>query len=586
MADVTYTIGADASKYERAIERVKSSTGAMGTAVKASALAIAGALTGAGLAFAAMAKQSLGVADNIHKLNLRLGISTEALSQYQLVAELSGVRFDTLTMGMQRMQRRISEAAQGSGVAADALNELGLSAEALNALKPDAQFESIAEAMRQVKDESDKTRLAMKLFDSGGVALLQTMTDGAGGIRSMRAEADALGMTLSQKGATDIANFNDAVAKLKRSTMALAQTTMVQLAPVLTEVANWLGANIPTAVGYAIEAYNWLSKTSVTVVEGVTTGLITFYDVLGKLPGTLGQPYRDAAEGLRAFRTELEDFQAYQVEVMDTSKSLAANANAATGQTQFGGLVGTDSGLQQQTKLRQAVADTADQLRADQIAKDLAYLNAREQAEIAYDERKLQHLLEQAEYEYQIQDAAEQRKADLEKTSRDAAAAASGQALDAMIGLAQGKNKELFEVLKAAAIAKSIVSTYSGAAQALDDYAYPYNLVVAASIIAYGMAQVAKISSTSFSGSGGTSGGSGSSGVSTTASPGSITATESAVDTGQIVDTQASNSGSLTINIQGDVLDEAYIDLMVEKINDAADREVYINQAAYANEVA
>jgi hypothetical protein len=580
--DVRYTIGADCSKYERAIDRVKSSTNSAGRVVKGAFGAAAVTLLGAAAGFAALAKQSLGVADNIHKLNLRLGVSTEALSQYQLVAETSGVEFNTLTMGFQRMQRRISEAAQGTGVAKDALAELGLSAQQLNQLKPDAQFEAIADAMAQVEGESNKTRLAMKLFDSGGVALLQTMTAGADGIRDMRQQADNLGMTLSQKGADDIAAFNDAMAMLTASTKGLAQTTMVQLAPILTEVANWLGANLPAAVNYAIEAYNWLSKTSVSVVRGVTSGLIGFYAVLGRLPGAIGQPYRDAAASLRDFRADLEAFQAYQLEVMDTSKSIAGNVNGAGGQLDFAQLPGVDERLKSQSKAAQQVAATDEKLRQEKLARELDFLNATQQAELEYDQRKLQHLLEQANAEYEIQDEAERKKAALEKRSQDAAASASGQALDAMLSVAQSKNKQLFQILKAAAIAKSIVSTYSGAAQALDDYAYPYNLVVAASIIAYGMAQVAKISSTSFNGSS-----AGASGTPTSASPGSITnpATGSTVDTGPVVSGQQESGGTLTINIHGDIMNEDFVDSMVEKINEASDRDVYINQSNYARDL-
>lgn len=585
--DVRYTIGADCSKYERAIERVKSSTRGAGQVVKYAFGAATGVLLGAAAGFSALAVKSLGTADSIHKLNLRLGVSTEALSQYQLVAETSGVEFNTLTMGFQRMQRRISEAAQGTGVASDALKELGLDAQQLNQLQPDAQFEAIADAMAQVGSESDKTRLAMKLFDSGGVALLQTMTGGAAAIRDMRKQADDLGMTLSQQGANDIAAFNDAMAMLKNSTKALAQTTMVKLAPILTDVANWLGANLPKAVQYAIDAYNWLSRTSVRVVSAVTGGLIKFYDLLGKLPGSIGQPYRDAAASLRGFHMDLEDFQAYQLQVMDTSKSLAANINQASGNLNFAQLPGVDESLKNQTKAAQAVAGAEDQQRAEKIQRELDYLNAVQQAELEYDVAKLKHLQEQAAAEYAIQDELERKKADLERRSRDAASNASGQALNSMIAMAQGKNKELFQILKAAAIAKSIVSTYSGAAQALDDYAYPYNLVVAASIIAYGMAQVAKISSTSFNGSGGTSGNTSTGGVNTTVPAGSITGTSTGgtVDTGPVVSSQEESRGTLTINIHGDVWNEDLVDTLVEKINDAADRDVYINQSNYATDL-
>ncbi len=182
------------------------------TLAKRAAAGLTGALSVG--AFAGAIGQTVDFGDKIQKLSDRLGISTEALSQYQHVAELSGVSFQTLTMGLQRMVRRISEAANGTGEAKDALKELGLEALALEKLQPDAQFEVLAEALSHVKDSSDRVRLSMKLFDSEGVALLQTMTKGAAGIRQMRQEADALGLTLSRQEADEMARYNDQITKM------------------------------------------------------------------------------------------------------------------------------------------------------------------------------------------------------------------------------------------------------------------------------------------------------------------------------------------------------------------------------------
>ena len=40
--------------------------------------------------------------------------------------------------------------------------------------------------------------------------------------------------------------------------------------------------------------------------------------------------------------------------------------------------------------------------------------------------------------------------------------------------------------------------------------------------------------------------------------------------------------GTLTINIHGDILNEEYIDMLVDKINAADDRDVFINQSLSA----
>ena len=107
--------------------------------------------------------ESLQAADSINKISDRLGVSTEALSEYEQVAALTGVTQRELTLGWQRQGRRISEAARGSGAAADALKELGLEASALNQLELDQQFEILADALNNVTNETDRVRLAQKL---------------------------------------------------------------------------------------------------------------------------------------------------------------------------------------------------------------------------------------------------------------------------------------------------------------------------------------------------------------------------------------------------------------------------------------
>jgi len=182
---------------------------------KLAAAGVAGIAVVAAIKLNKMAIEAVNAGDAIQKLSIRLGISTEALSQYRHVATLSGVSFETLSMGMQRMTRRVSEAAQGTGEAVKALAELNISAVELNKLAPEDQFEIIADKMAELGSKSDKVRLSMKLFDTEGVALVQTMEKGAAGIREMRDEADRLGLTLSKETADKMAKAKDEIARME-----------------------------------------------------------------------------------------------------------------------------------------------------------------------------------------------------------------------------------------------------------------------------------------------------------------------------------------------------------------------------------
>ena len=205
-----------------------------------------------------VAQEALRGADEINKLSTQLGISTEALSQYQFVAERTGVSFNALTTALQRQSRRIAEAAQGTGVAASALDDLGLSAQALQQLAPEQQFEIIAERIDKVENSSQKVALAFKLWDSEGVKLLRTTEGGAAAIQALRTEADDAGLTISQQFAASASEAQDALTRVGSISSALSITLASQLAPIISDVANFIARNLPRAVDFAIRAFNGL----------------------------------------------------------------------------------------------------------------------------------------------------------------------------------------------------------------------------------------------------------------------------------------------------------------------------------------
>ena len=235
--------------------------------IKTLALASAGAITGMGAALLATTKSTADAHDSVGKFASRIGITTEALSQYQTVAEFSGVSTETLNMGFQRMTRRISEAAQGTGVAVNALDELDISIESIQSLAPDQQFEAIAGALDGVANQSDKARLAMQFFDSEGVALLQTMEGGVEGLTAMKEEAIRFGTVVSTQAAANAAQFNDSLTRMGMAFEGLRNSIGERFMPILTELnnrfANFIADNRGAILDFGekvITAFAWIAE--------------------------------------------------------------------------------------------------------------------------------------------------------------------------------------------------------------------------------------------------------------------------------------------------------------------------------------
>lgn len=160
-------------------------------------------------------KSQMAVLDTVAKTSRRLGIQAERLQELHHAAKLSGVGISTMNMALQRMTRRLAEAAGGTGESVKAIKELGLDARKLAAMAPDKALAEIAEALEKVTNQADKVRLAFKLFDSEGVSLLQTLEGGSATLQQAAKDLKALGGAVSTGDIAKIEKLNDQITRLK-----------------------------------------------------------------------------------------------------------------------------------------------------------------------------------------------------------------------------------------------------------------------------------------------------------------------------------------------------------------------------------
>lgn len=257
------------TRAQKLAKKLGASFASLGRIAKKGALVATAAIGAITAALVIMTQRTVAAGDEVHKMGLRIGVSTEALSEYRHVAELSGVTFTNLTIGWQRQTRRIAEAAQGFGEAKGALKELGLVAEELVEKSPDEQFEIIAASIMEVKNSSDRVRLAMKLWDSEGVSLLQTMENGTEGLKAMRAEAHALGIVFSAEDAAASVFFKDTVTRL--GTAIQGTTKSISLMIIRN---NFVIKSIELAQNQFIAATKWVNTNREALMEWSKTGII------------------------------------------------------------------------------------------------------------------------------------------------------------------------------------------------------------------------------------------------------------------------------------------------------------------------
>ena len=200
------------------------------------ALIGAAGIAGVGL----LIKNSLKTIDVLAKTATKIGTTTEALSKLHFAADITGVKTETVNMAMQRFTRRLSEATRGTGEAKDALKRLNIDANTLIELPLDQQMLQLADAFSAVGNDAEKVSLAMKLFDSEGVSLVNTLKLGSEGMKELFGEAEMLGLVMSAKAAKGVEEANDALTRLFSIFRGVTHQVTAAFAPAIKEITDWL----------------------------------------------------------------------------------------------------------------------------------------------------------------------------------------------------------------------------------------------------------------------------------------------------------------------------------------------------------
>lgn len=269
---------------------------------------------GGAAGFGYLVKSSLNATDSLAKTAAKIGTTTDALSKLQYAASITGVEQNTLNMAMQRFTRRTAEAAKGTGEAKGAIRELGLDAKQLQKLPLDQKMMVLADAFANVDSKADKLRIAFKLFDSEGAALVNTLALGADGMSQLFDKAELLGIVMSQDAATGAEAANDALSDLFSVVRGLKDQFSAALAPAITTAVNtFTNFIIRTA-----DASGGIQKLAQTMAIDFLNGVKGALGALDRFATGLDKVIAKAHK----FFTEFET-RALQKEMKDVAKEMS-----------------------------------------------------------------------------------------------------------------------------------------------------------------------------------------------------------------------------------------------------------------------
>ena len=201
---------------------------------------MATAAVAAATAVAKLTLDSSKWADDLNTLSKQTGISTEDLQKYQYAADRIDVSLDTLTGSMSKLTRNMNSARDGSGAAAEAFAELGVSVTDSSGELRDNEdvFKEVVKALGNIDNETERDAKAMAIFGKSAQELNPLILGGAEALEELGAQAEAAGLILEQGSLDKLNELKDATDGLKATAEAAGHAFSVQFASPMASAVN------------------------------------------------------------------------------------------------------------------------------------------------------------------------------------------------------------------------------------------------------------------------------------------------------------------------------------------------------------
>lgn len=176
-------------------------TGKIGRSMAKAGTVMLGANAAVGGSILAVGKSTADYAGDMYDMARGAGIGVEAFQKLAYAGRMSGVETEKLSASLVKFDRMVAEATGGNKTYMQTFEDLGIKIKdsAGNLRQPNEIFEDVADIFHNTEDGIGKTALAVELFGKSGADLIPMLNDGKAGLKAFYAEAERLGLALSNE---------------------------------------------------------------------------------------------------------------------------------------------------------------------------------------------------------------------------------------------------------------------------------------------------------------------------------------------------------------------------------------------------
>lgn len=256
-------------------------------------LAIAG-VTAFGAAAAAIARGLVDLEDRVERLGNtadKLGVSFGFIQTLEEAANRSGTSIDAVSAAFGRLQKSVLGVDEESKSAQKALAEIGVTAEELQALAPEQQYQRIGSALAAIEDPARRTATATALFGKSGADLIPFFNN----LPGAASDIERFGRALTELDRTRVDEFGSALDRLSVATQGLGQSLLLPFTGLGEGIAN-ASAEVTAGITAIVDPVGRILQPVFTQIGRIVELIGTNLGNLGRIVGAVFEPFAQIVE--------------------------------------------------------------------------------------------------------------------------------------------------------------------------------------------------------------------------------------------------------------------------------------------------
>lgn len=281
-------------------------TGKIGRSMTKAGTVMLGASAAVGDSILAVGKSTADYAGDMYDMARGAGIGVEAFQKLAYAGRMSGVETEKLSASLVKFDRMVAEAAGGNKTYMQTFEDLGIKIKdsAGNLRQPNEIFEDVADIFHNTEDGIGKTALAVELFGKSGADLIPMLNDGKAGLKAFYAEAERLGLVLSDETTAKGDAFSDQLENIGEQVKGVKLQLGAALIPALSaaaekiskvidKITRWVQENpelVATIGNIAMTTGKWIA---ILGTAAIAIGSVTF------IVGQFGKVFRIVSDSIK-----------------------------------------------------------------------------------------------------------------------------------------------------------------------------------------------------------------------------------------------------------------------------------------------